>query len=77
MATSRPASVVGSDAGSKLSFFRNASKKASAYHAQTPYLRRLPFAAIAIIITLVAVNLLVWAAVGIVLVSKEAESEWL
>ncbi|KAI4907684.1 hypothetical protein J4E90_009090 [Alternaria incomplexa] len=39
----------------------------AAQQHRTPYLRRLPFAAIAIIITLVAVNLLVWAAVGIVL----------
>lgn len=38
------------------------------YHSRIPYLRRLPFPAIAIILTLIMVNLLVWAAVGIVLV---------
>ncbi|RYO24155.1 hypothetical protein AA0111_g8690 [Alternaria arborescens] len=67
MATSRPSSIAGSDAEAKPSFFRNASNKASTYHAQIPYLRRLPFPVIAIIITLIVVNLLVWAAVGIVL----------
>jgi high-affinity nickel-transport protein len=72
MATTRPSSVVGSDAESKPSFFRNASNKVSIYHAQIPYLRRLPFPVIAIIITLIAVNLLVWAAVGIVLVRENA-----
>ncbi|KAF7443139.1 HoxN High-affinity nickel permease [Pyrenophora tritici-repentis] len=67
MVNSRPPSIVGNHADNKLSFFQNASSKASAYHSRIPYLRRLPFAAIAIIITLIAVNLLVWAAVGIVL----------
>lgn len=42
--------------------------KASAYHAQVPYLQKLPFPAVAIIAILISVNLLVWAAVGIVLV---------
>jgi high-affinity nickel-transport protein len=69
MANSPPPSAVGSDAGNKPSFFRNTSNKISAYHAQIPYVQKLPFAAVAIIITLIAVNLLVWAAVGIVLVS--------
>ena len=47
---------------------KNWSTKASRYHARVPYLSRLPFPALAIIITLIIVNLLVWAAVGIVLV---------
>ncbi|KAH7558819.1 high affinity nickel transport protein nic1 [Bipolaris maydis] len=62
--------IMGGDSGdpeSQSSFFRSASKKATEYHSQTPYLRRLPFPAIAIIVTLIVVNLLVWAAVGIVL----------
>jgi high-affinity nickel-transport protein len=50
------------------SMLKNWSNKASTYHARVPYLSRLPFAALAIIITLIVVNLLVWAAVGIVLV---------
>ena len=73
MATPHPSSIAGSDAEGKPSFFRHASNKVSTYHAQTPYLRRLPFPVIAIIITLITVNLLVWAAVAIVLVCKEVE----
>ncbi|EOA83500.1 hypothetical protein ACJQWK_00326 [Exserohilum turcicum] len=67
MTTSRAPSHAGSDPENKPSFLRNASNKASEYHAQIPYLRRLPFAVISIIITLIFVNLLVWAAVGVVL----------
>jgi antibiotic biosynthesis monooxygenase (ABM) superfamily enzyme len=57
----------------KSSFFHNASNKASEYHSRVPYLRRLPFPVIAIIVTLILVNLLVWAAVGIVLVGEDVE----
>ncbi|KAF2107214.1 high-affinity nickel-transport protein-domain-containing protein [Lophiotrema nucula] len=49
------------------SMFRDFSKKASGYHARVPYLQKLPFAAVAIIVILIVVNLLVWAAVGVVL----------
>jgi hypothetical protein len=34
-----------------------------------PYLQKLPFPAIAIIVTLIIINAVVWAAVGVVLVS--------
>ncbi|KAL6704857.1 hypothetical protein ACN47E_007540 [Coniothyrium glycines] len=51
----------------KPSYFHQVSKKASTYHSHIPYLRKLPFRAIAIIVILVVINLLVWAAVGIVL----------
>jgi hypothetical protein len=70
MATMSPApSVRNSDASNiKPSFFNHVSSKASAYHARVPYISKLPFPAIAIIITLIVVNLLVWAAVGVVLV---------
>jgi high-affinity nickel-transport protein len=50
------------------STFKSWSNKASRYHARVPYLSRLPFPALAIIVTLIVVNLLVWAGVGIVLV---------
>ena len=53
----------------KPSLFKDFSNKASGYHARVPYLQKLPFAAVAIIVTLVAINLLVWAAVGAVLVN--------
>ncbi|KAF2248369.1 NicO-domain-containing protein [Trematosphaeria pertusa] len=49
------------------SLLKNWSNKASMYHSRVPYLKKLPFPALAIIATLVIVNLLVWAAVGIVL----------
>lgn len=69
MAGSRPSSRGPSDveAGSP-SLFKSFSNKASTYHARVPYLRKLPFAAIAIILILIFVNLVVWAAAGIVLV---------
>jgi high-affinity nickel-transport protein len=69
MANSRPPSIDTADVPDpKPSFFHNVSAKASHYHARVPYLQKLPFPAIAIIATLIVVNLLVWAAVGIVLV---------
>ncbi|KAF2638609.1 NicO-domain-containing protein [Massarina eburnea CBS 473.64] len=49
------------------SIFNIWTSKASTYHSRVPYLRKLPFAALAIIITLIIVNLLVWVGVGIVL----------
>jgi len=52
----------------RLSLFKNFSKRASLAHSRVPYLSKLPFAAVAIIITLIIVNILVWAAVGVVLV---------
>jgi len=52
------------------SLLKNWTSKASRYHTRVPYLNRLPFPALAIIITLIGVNLLVWAAVGIVLVRQ-------
>ena len=68
MANSQPASLHTSDRDNNPSFLRNVKAKASHYHAHIPYLQKLPFPAIAIIVTLIVVNLLVWAAVGIVLV---------
>jgi high-affinity nickel-transport protein len=68
MASSPSASIAADESDRKLSFFRNVSNKASRYHARVPYLQKLPFPAIAIIVTLIVVNLLVWAAVGVVLV---------
>lgn len=53
---------------SKPSLFSNVSKKASEYHARVPYISKLPFPAIAIIVALIIINLIVWAVVGVVLV---------
>jgi high-affinity nickel-transport protein len=52
----------------KPSFFKKVSNKASTYHARVPYLQKLPFSALAIILTLIFINLVVWAAIAIVLV---------
>lgn len=52
----------------KSSTFSALSKRASGYHSRVPYISKLPFPAIAIIVALVTVNLVVWAAVGVVLV---------
>lgn len=60
------------EAAPKPSFFSNVSLKASEYHSRVPYISKLPFPAIAIIVTLVVVNLIVWAAVGVVLVSSRS-----
>jgi high-affinity nickel-transport protein len=53
---------------SKSSFFGQVSTKASHFHSRIPYIQKLPFPAIAIIVALILVNLFVWAAVGVVLV---------
>ncbi len=42
-------------------------RRAEAYHQRIPYLKRLPGRAIGIIVLIAAINLLVWAACGIVL----------
>lgn len=51
----------------KVSPFAKLSSKASMYHARVPYLNKVPGSAIAIILTLILVNLIVWAAVAVVL----------
>ncbi|OSS48380.1 hypothetical protein B5807_07817 [Epicoccum nigrum] len=51
----------------KSSTFSILSKRAFEYHSRVPYISKLPFPAIAIIVALIAVNLVVWAAVGVVL----------
>ncbi|EOD47792.1 putative high affinity nickel transport protein nic1 protein [Neofusicoccum parvum UCRNP2] len=51
----------------KRSFLADFSKKAEMYHGRVPYLRRLPFSALAIIFLIALVNAVVWVAVGIVL----------
>ncbi|KAF2277922.1 3-oxoacyl-synth [Westerdykella ornata] len=51
----------------KPSLIDSLSNKASTYHSRVPYLRKLPFPAIAIIVTLILVNVVVWAVVGVVL----------
>lgn len=53
--------------GAKQPLLRRMRKQATAYHERTPYLRRLPGPAIAIILLLVLVNILVWIACAIVL----------
>lgn len=47
------------------------SAKAAIYHGRVPYLRNLPFNAVAIIAFLILINILAWIAVGIVLVSLQ------
>lgn len=41
------------------------------YHSQIPYLRKLPAPVIGIIFTLIVVNLICWAGVGVVLVGSD------
>lgn len=49
---------------------RKWSSKAASYHAGVPGLRKLPFRAVVVIVALIAVNIIVWAAVGVVLVRQ-------
>ena len=48
--------------------YKSLRDRVTTSHARTPLLRRLPLPALAIISLLVVVNLVVWAAAGIVLV---------
>ncbi|KAK7526813.1 high-affinity nickel-transport protein-domain-containing protein [Phyllosticta citriasiana] len=50
-------------------FLNNTSKKAEYYLGRIPYLRKLPFASIAVIASVAIGNVLLWVAVGVVLVS--------
>lgn len=59
------------DATSKNAIYLRFRAKGKHYHAQIPVLKRLPFPSIAIISLLVIINILVWIAVGIVLVSLD------
>ena len=45
------------------------SKKAASYHGRIPGVKRLPLPVFGIILTIGVANILVWVAVGIVLVS--------
>lgn len=74
MASPRPALITAEGQDTKPSFLQNVSAKASHYHSRVPYLQKLPFPVIAIIVTLIVINLVVWAAVGIVLVCLQCES---
>ena len=57
-------------ADDKPSFLKSFSSKAAVYHGRVPYISKLPFPAVAIIIVIAVVNVLVWTAVGIVLVCQ-------
>lgn len=55
------------EAGSEPNRFHKLRAKAEYYHERTPFLRRLPGSAIAIILLIGALNIVVWVACGIVL----------
>lgn len=46
----------------------NAKSTVVRYHGKIPYVRRLPAAVVGIILAVIVVNAIVWAAVGVVLV---------
>ena len=50
-------------------WFKVMSMKASNTHSRVPGLKKLPFPAVAIIALLIFVNIIVWVAAGIILVS--------
>lgn len=52
----------------QLPLIQGLSGKAALYHSRVPYLRKLPFKAVAIIVALLLGNLIVWAAVAIIIV---------
>jgi high-affinity nickel-transport protein len=74
MPTTHSPLIVADDEAHKPSLLHRVGAKASHYHARTPYLHNLPFPAITIIVALIVVNLLVWAAVGILLVIQTFQS---
>lgn len=55
----------------KMALVKQLLQKGQPHHERIPYLRNLPLPAIAIVALLVVVNMLVWAAVGVVLVGFE------
>jgi high-affinity nickel-transport protein len=62
--------MVGSESeGNQNAIYLRLKNKGKQCHAKIPVLKRLPFPSIAIVSLLVVINLLVWIAVGIVLVS--------
>jgi hypothetical protein len=50
-------------------FVDSLKRKTIAYHAQVPLLKKLPAPVIGIILALALFNAIIWAAVGVVLVS--------
>ena len=59
-------------ANSKISLLQDWTKRSKIYHDRIPYVNKLPFAAIAVIVSVGCVNAIVWAAVGVVLVSASS-----
>ena len=51
-------------------FADSLKQKSIAYHAKVPVVKKLPVPVIGIILALILINLIVWAAVGVVLVSN-------
>lgn len=45
------------------------TSKATIYHERIPGIRKLPFSVVAIILLILSINIIVWAVVGVVLVS--------
>jgi len=45
------------------------SKRATDYHGKIPWIKKLPIAAVGIILAVALANAVIWAAVGVVLVS--------
>ena len=54
--------------------FKAVSTKVAEYHGKVPGIRKLPFSAAAIIIILIAANVCVWIAAGVVLVYSYIET---
>ncbi|PNS17455.1 High-affinity nickel transport protein nic1 [Sphaceloma murrayae] len=62
------------DLDGKPTFVKRILAKGKPHHDRIPYLRRLPLPAVAIVLLLVIVNLAVWAAAGVVLVSTASSA---
>ncbi|EON64367.1 hypothetical protein W97_03598 [Coniosporium apollinis CBS 100218] len=67
MDSSTPTPYAAGISDEERSFLKKATDRAVVYHGRVPYLSKLPFRAVAIIVALVVVNLVVWAATGVVL----------
>lgn len=72
MDSSTPTPYAAGISDEERSFLKKATDRAVVYHGRVPYLSKLPFRAVAIIVALVLVNLVVWAATGVVLASMQS-----
>ncbi len=58
----------GEDGQAKPSLMKSLANRIAVYHGRTPVVKKIPLAAVVVILGLFMINIAVWAGVGIVLV---------